>query len=97
MVRIIDDPVANEWLDAQKPSTKTNYKGIWAKFAAFVGMDGVQILASRKEDKEALWEKKVLAFKTYMEDKGFADYTATTAVMAISGFFSYYRMPLAIP
>jgi integrase len=94
MVRKIDDPIANEWLDAQKPGTKTNYKGIWAKFSAFVKMSGSEILASRKEDKDALWEKQVLAFKTHLKDKGFADYTATTAAMAIRGFFSYYRMPL---
>lgn len=57
-------------------------------------MSGSEILASRKEDKDALWEKHVLAFKTHLKDKGFGDYTATTAAMAIRGFFSYYRLPL---
>jgi integrase len=90
----INDPVAEEWLDSQKKSTRTNYKGIWAKFAAYAKMTGKEILASRKEDKECLWEKRVLAFKAFMKDSGFADYTATTAVMAIRGFFSYYRTPL---
>lgn len=95
MVRKINDPIANEWLDAQKPSTKTNYKGIWHKFSEeFVKMSGQEILASRREDKDAFWEKKVLAFKTYLQDQGLASYTTTTAVMAIRGFFSFYRLSL---
>lgn len=90
----INDPVAEEWLDSQKKTTRTNYKGIWVKFAAYVKMTGKEVLAARKDDKECFWEKRVLAFKTFMKDSGFADYTATTAVMAIRGFFAYYRTPL---
>lgn len=90
----INDKVASEWLDAQKPSTKRIYGGIWDKFTAFVKMSGSEILASRKEDKDALWEKRVIAFKTHLKEKGFASYSTTTAAMAIRGFFAYYRLPL---
>jgi integrase len=92
--RIINDPVAQEWLDSQKRSTKSIYGGKWVQFAEFTKMTGHEILASRKEDKDAFWEKKVLQFKTYLQEKGYAPYTTTTGVMAIRGFFGYYRLPL---
>lgn len=94
MTHKINDDIANEWLNSQKKTTKTAYRGIWVKFAEFTQMTGAEILASKKQDTTAAWEKRVLAFKAYMEQQGFATYTSTTAVMAIRGFFAYYRLPL---
>jgi hypothetical protein len=94
MTTKIHDEKVNEWLNSQKPETKTNYKGIWKKFAEFTQMTGTEILASREKDKDYFWEKRVLEFKTWLLAKGFADYTATTAVMGIRGFFAFHRVPL---
>lgn len=99
----LNDPKAQEWLASQaKKSTRGTYKSAWLKFAEFTHMTGEQVLESRKQDKEKLWEKKVLAFKQHLLESGskrapdgFAPYSATLFAMAIRAFFAFYEMPLS--
>jgi len=89
------DQATLEWLNSQKKGTKWTYKAFWEKFLEFTGLTGEAILADRKQDKEYTWEKKVLTFKDWLiREKGYADYTATAATMAVRGFFAYHRVTL---
>jgi integrase len=89
------DKAATEWLNSLKKSTKGTYKTYWKYFREFTGMTGDQIIADRKADKEHKWARKVMEFKQWMMDeKHLAPYTATTAAMALRGFFAYHYMPL---
>jgi hypothetical protein len=51
------DKATNKWLDTQKKGTKNTYATHWKLFLEWTGMTGDQILQSRKEDKDATWEK----------------------------------------
>lgn len=91
----IKDKATEEWLQSQKPSTRSGYKTYWKYFVEYVKMSGDQILAERKSDKEHKWERIVLAFKQWlMDEKHQSQYTATTAAMAVRGFFAFHYVPL---
>jgi len=90
-----NDKAVEEWLNSQKPSTRSGYKTYWKYFVEYVKMNGEQILTDRKNDKEHKWERTVLAFKQWlMDEKKQSQYTATTAAMAVRGFFAYHYVPL---
>lgn len=93
---IIDpnDKATKQWLTSQKSSTRSSYQTYWSHFLEFAKMTGDQILADRKSDQEHKWERLVLQFKQWMQEKGFSDLTATTSAMAARGFFQYHYMPL---
>jgi integrase len=89
------DKAGKEWLDSLKKSTRGSYKTYWKYFLEFTEMTGDQILADRKADTEHKWARLVLQFKQWlMDEKHLAPYTATTAAMAVRGFFAYNYMPL---
>jgi len=87
------DKASIEWLKAQKESTQRIYRSLWKHFLEFTNLTGDQILASRKEDKENLWEKRVIEFKERMS-KEIAESSAKTASACVRGFFSFYRLDL---
>ncbi len=89
------DKAATEWLNSLKKSTKSSYKTFWKHFREFTEMTGDQIIAERKADKEHKWARKVMEFKQWLlDEKHLASYTATTAAMAIRGFFSFHYLKL---
>lgn len=91
----VNDKATAEWLQSQKLSTRSGYKTYWKYFAEYVKMNGDQILADRKSDKEHKWERTVLAFKQWLiDEKKQSQYTATTSAMAVRGFFAFHYVPL---
>ena len=93
----IKDKATVEWLQSQKPSTRSGYKTYWKYFVEYVKMSGDQILADRKNDQEHQWEVRVLAFKQWMiDEKKQSQYTATTALMAVRGFFAFHYTPIQL-
>jgi integrase len=89
-----NDVATHEWLDTLKPGTRNTYSVYWADFLEFVGKNGDQILADRKQDKNHEWERRVLQFKQWLLEKGMGQYSATCAVMVARGFFSFHYMKL---
>ncbi|MCW4053435.1 MAG: hypothetical protein NWE84_00750 [Candidatus Bathyarchaeota archaeon] len=58
-------------------------------------MTGDQILADRENDTEHKWEKLVLQFKQWMIDKKrYSQSSATTATIAVRGFFAFHYKKL---
>lgn len=89
------DKATIEWLNSQKDSTRPTYQTFWNYFLEFTNMTGDQILSDRETDKEHKWEKRVLQFKQWLiDEKHLAQYTATSAAMAVRGFFTYYYKTL---
>jgi len=90
------DKASENWLASQKKTTFWAYKTHWKRFAEFTGLTGDQILEKRKNDKDFVWETKVLEFKSWLMEKPWqlSSNSATSAAQAIRGFFAYYRMPL---
>jgi len=90
-----EDKAASEWIDSLKKTTRGSYKTFWKYFREFTGLTGDQIIADRKVDKQHKWARKVMEFKQWMLDKKhLAPYTATTAAMAIRGFFAFHYQKL---
>jgi len=91
----LNDKATCEWLEGLKKSTKATYKTAWKYFLEYVGMNGDQILESRKTDNTFAWEKKVLAFKMWMmETKKQSSNSAVTAATTARSFFAYHRTGL---
>ena len=88
------DKICIDFLSSQKLSTRHTYKCFLKKILEFTGMTGQQILESKKADKDYEWEKKVIAFKQWMKQKGFSDNATNTAINTLRSFFDYYRTPL---
>ena len=89
-----NDKATEEWLNAQKKSTKPVYKVYWNYFLEFTGLTGDQIVESRKADKEFAWQKRVMEFKNWLISKGQSENSAKTAANTVRGFFQYHRLPL---
>jgi integrase len=90
------DETTEAWLGTQKKHTETAYAHQWKFFEEFTGKSGAEILASRKNDKDFYWESQVIAFRTWLEKKGFSPYSARAGAGAARSFFSYYRLPLML-
>jgi integrase len=88
------DKTLIEFITSQRKSTQQVYKSFFKHILNFTKMTGEQLLESKKADKNYEWEKKVIAFKQYMKDKGLSDNSANTAVNTLRSFFDYYRTPL---
>jgi len=88
------DKVTEEWLLAQKETTRRTYKSYWKYFLRFTGLTGDQILESRKADREYAWEKKVLELKGWLIKEGLSETSASVATAVVRGFFAYHRVTL---
>lgn len=88
------DKATMEWLNAQKPSTRAQYKYAWKYFLEYAQMTGDQILESRKQDTEAEWERKVVNAKAWCTNRGLSDNTAKAITTAARSFFAYRRVKL---
>jgi len=89
-----NDKATAEWLDSQKKETMYAYRYSWQFFLKFAELAGDQILASRKADKEYMWERKTLQFKTWLIQRGLSEHTAVSATTAVRSFFSFFRLDL---
>lgn len=90
-----DDKATNEWLDAQKRSTRATYGSYWVYFLEYTGLTGDEILDSRKSDETYEWEKRTLSFKTWMiREKHLSEKSAASAGATVRSFFSFHRLPL---
>lgn len=95
MERKQSDQATEEWLNVQAEGTKRTYKNYWRFFLEFTKMNGDEILASRKADKDYTWEKKLLNFKVWLKTtKDLGGYTIRTITQVARGFFSFHRYPL---
>jgi len=90
----IGDKATIEWLKAQKLSTQNVYKYIWKRFLKFTGLSGDQILASRKEDKEKLWEKKVMEFKDWVLSQEKSENLGRLGTATVRSFFTFHFVEL---
>jgi integrase len=90
------DKATQEWLNSLTENSRQNYSVLWRKVLAWANMTGDEILASRKTDTDALWEKKVLVLKEYMHAQGASDLYARQATVALRSFFAFYRMELKV-
>ncbi|MDH5684167.1 MAG: hypothetical protein OEZ20_06870 [candidate division WOR-3 bacterium] len=62
-----------------------------------MGITGDQVLEDRKTDAEHKWEKQVLAFKQWLiDEKGYAEYTATASAHAAASFFAFHYHELKL-
>jgi len=94
MTNNLEDSAVKEWLSSQKSSTRATYQTYWKHFFEFAGLSGTEVLESRRADKNFSWERKVIEFKSWMVEKGYASYTATAATMAARSFFEFHRCHL---
>jgi len=90
------DRAAEEWLNSYAKNTRWTYKTLWKYFREFTGgLTGDQVLESRRADKTYAWEKRVLAFRTWIvKKKGLSEYTARSSANSIRAFFAYHRLDL---
>lgn len=85
------DKATNEWLDAQKRSTRATYRSYWMYFLEYTGLTGDEILDSRKSDETYEWEKRTLSFKTWMiREKHLSEKSAATGGATVRSFFSFH-------
>jgi hypothetical protein len=89
-----NDKATQEWLGAQKASTRGAYKWSWKLFLEYTNMTGDEILADRRSDKEFKWERKAINVKAHAQEKNLADNTAKAVTTAARSFFAYYHLPL---
>jgi integrase len=98
MIQTENDKATAEWFNSLKKRTRQSYNSFWRYFMEFTGKNGDQILADRKADCLAethKWERTVLEFKRWiLENKRLSPNTATTAAMAVRGFFAFHYVPL---
>lgn len=90
------DIATEEWLKAQKASTRGTYKWSWKHFLSFAGLTGDAILADRRNDQVFAWEKRVLAAKTWAQERGLSDNTAYSITTSARSFFTHHRLPLKL-
>jgi integrase/predicted transcriptional regulator len=88
------DQTIIDFLNSQKESTRNIYKCNFQYILNFTGMTGKEILESKRNDKDFLWEKKAVELRQWAKAKGVSDSTAKSAVAILRSFFVYYRTPL---
>ena len=89
------DETFEQFIDQQKPNTRNGYTTCLRYWIQFSGMNGKATLDLKRNDKDALTEKKVLAFKKWMmEKKDKSEAYARVASACLRGFYTSNRMPL---
>lgn len=102
------DEVAKEFLNAQKSGTRHTYKSVFKLILTYPNWEDKrlgqtlttkEILESKRADKEFLWERKVITFRTWIKEQNtkngdfYSDSHADAGVCALRSFFDYYRTP----
>lgn len=88
------DTVFEEFTKTKKDTTRwcyTTYLKLWMKYS---NLDGKASLELKKNDKDANTEKKIVAFKLWLQKNGMAETSSQTAVGAVRGFYAFHRVPL---
>jgi integrase len=104
------DKTIESWLEAQKTSTRGNYKSMFKLVCEYPNwldsekagrkLCGAEILASKQADKNYMWEKNIIHFKGWVKTQKsrtgqpYGDNSADCAVNALRSFFDYYRAAL---
>jgi hypothetical protein len=88
-----DDTVI-AFLNSQKESTKSIYKCNFKYILEFSGLTGEQLLESKRNDKENLWERKAVELRQWAKQKELSDSVSKGLVAILRSFFVYYRTPL---
>jgi site-specific recombinase XerD/uncharacterized coiled-coil protein SlyX len=87
----IKDPLLLEFLSLMKKKSRRTYESYFRRLIEFEPTLSGQAMLEEKD----LWERsKCIAFKRYLEEKGFSENMQKSAIGAIRGFFSHNRKPL---
>jgi integrase len=90
LVTFNEDRKVQEFLDAQKESTRGEYQSLFKLIGKFTNESGSQILANRK-----LWNtRKIFEFHKWLLTKGYSSTFAETATGCIRGYFQHYHKGL---
>jgi hypothetical protein len=92
-LRELTDSTVNEFLNAQKPTTRYTYRVFLRNYLEFTGKTGQQLIDEKKADTDFKVEKSLYSFRESLV-KGKSESQGTTGMGAIRGFYSYYRLPL---
>jgi uncharacterized coiled-coil protein SlyX len=87
----IKDPLLLEFLSLMKKGTRRTYESYFRRLLEFEPtLNGSQMLKEKGQ-----WERsKCIAFKRFLEQKGYSSNMQKSAIGAIRGFFSHNRKPL---
>jgi integrase len=95
------DKATSEWVGSLSKSSKNTSSGHWRRIMLWAGMSGDAILASRRADTNADWEKKVLQLKEWMKAQKdpktgefYSDLYARQSTVTLRSFFSFHRCKL---
>jgi integrase len=88
------DQTVIEFLNSQNGSTRNVYQSNFRYVIEFTGINGKEILESKKADKEFQWEKRTVELKQWGKKKGLSDSLVKGIVAVLRSFFVYYRTPL---
>ena len=91
LIELDEDKVLSDFLNAQSPKTRNTYNTLLRHVKEFSGQSGSEMLRNRKQ-----WEHKILEYKNWLEQKGYASYTISSACGCLRGFFQHYRKPLIL-
>lgn len=82
------------YLENLKLHTRNAYRAQFAYWINFSHLNGKETLDFKRNDTDANTEKKILAFKAYIQKLGKSDNYAILGVSAISGFLTSHRLSL---
>jgi hypothetical protein len=103
------DQTIKDFLNSQKPLTASGYKtGLrlvflypnWIDSQPDRRLSGAEMIASKRADKNYMWEKNSIQFKIWLKQQTtkrggtYSDNSVDAAVMALRSFFDYYRTAL---
>ena len=103
------DQTIEDFLNSQKPLTARGYRvGLRLVFSYQNWLDdqpnrkisGAEMIASKRADKNYMWEKNAIQFKIWLKKQTtkrggtYSDNSVDAAVMALRSFFDYYRTAL---
>jgi len=91
----LNDKVVDEFLNSQtKEGTFKSYKTVLKQYLEYTQKTGQQLLDIKRNDKDFQVENSMLAYRKHILSKGKSENYAVGSIMAIRGFYSYYRLPL---
>jgi hypothetical protein len=88
------DSVFEEFIKTKKAGTQYAYGTYLRQWMLFSKLDGRATLELKRNDKDSETEKRVIAFKLWMQNQGMAETSSQTATGALRGFFAFHRLPL---
>jgi hypothetical protein len=90
----INDPVIEEFLNAQKTSSSYTYRSILKKYLEFTQKSAKELLEIKSNDKNYSVEASMMDFRKWLLNNEKSEKYCATSIGCVRGFYSYYRMPL---